>query len=84
MQVEEPVLRIMERTTDLGAVVLTIQGEIDMATVDVLRARLTDACDRDAELRRARRAAPRLHRLRGREAAPPDACLPSVTLRTRL
>ena len=34
--------------------VLTIQGEIDIATVDTLRARLTDACERDVtvDLRR--------------------------------
>jgi anti-anti-sigma factor len=40
LQVEEPVLRIMERTTEVGAVVVVIQGEIDIATVDALRARL--------------------------------------------
>ena len=44
MQVEEPVLRIMERTTNAGTVVLTLQGEIDIATVDSLRSRLADAC----------------------------------------
>ena len=37
MQVDEPVLRIMERTTDAGTVVLTLQGEIDVATVGTLR-----------------------------------------------
>ena len=44
----------MEHTTNAGAVVLTIQGEIDIATVDTLRARLTDACDGDVtvDLRR--------------------------------
>jgi anti-anti-sigma factor len=54
LQVEEPVLRIMERTTDVGAVVVVIQGEIDVATVDVLRARLADSCAGDAtvDLRR--------------------------------
>lgn len=54
MQVEEPVLRIMERTTAAGAVVLTIQGEIDLATVDALRSRLADACEGDVtvDLRR--------------------------------
>ena len=40
MQVEEPVLRIMERTTRAGVVVVVVQGEIDIATVDALRARL--------------------------------------------
>ena len=54
MQVDEPVLRIMERTTSVGAVILTVQGVIDIATVDTLRARLTDACERDVtvDLRR--------------------------------
>ena len=47
MQMDEPVIRIMERTTNAGAVVLTIQGEIDVATVGNLRARLADACVRD-------------------------------------
>ena len=54
MQVEEPILRIMERTTDVGAVVVVVQGEIDVATVDRLRARLADSCQGDAtvDLRR--------------------------------
>jgi anti-anti-sigma factor len=50
LQVEEPVLRIMERTNDVGAVVVVIQGEIDIATVDALRARLADACRGDATI----------------------------------
>jgi anti-anti-sigma factor len=50
VQVDEPVIRIMERTTNAGAVVLTIQGEIDIATVDTLRARLTDACEGDVTI----------------------------------
>ena len=50
MQVDEPVLRIMERTTSVGAVVLTIQGEIDIATVETLRARLTEACEGDVTI----------------------------------
>ena len=56
MQVEEPVLRIMERTTDVGAVVVVVQGEIDISTVDALRARLADSCRGDAtiDLRRVR------------------------------
>jgi anti-anti-sigma factor len=54
LQGEEPVLRIMERTTDVGAVVVTVQGEIDIATVDALRARLADSCEGDVtvDLRR--------------------------------
>ena len=54
MQVEEPVLRIMERTTDVGAVVVVVQGEIDISTVDALRARLADSCRGDVtvDLRR--------------------------------
>lgn len=54
MQLDEPVIRIMERTTNTGAVVLTVQGEIDIATVDRLRARLDDACEGDVtvDLRR--------------------------------
>jgi anti-anti-sigma factor len=50
LQMDEPVIRIMERTTNAGAVVLTIQGEIDIATVDTLRARLTDACEGDVTI----------------------------------
>ena len=50
MQVEEPVLRIMERTTDVGAVIVVVQGEIDISTVDALRARLADSCRGDATI----------------------------------
>ena len=46
MQVDEPVLRVMERVTDDGSVVLIVQGEIDIATAGVLRRRLIDACER--------------------------------------
>jgi len=54
VQVEEPVLRIMERTTDVGAVIVVVQGEIDISTVDALRARLADSCRGDVtvDLRR--------------------------------
>jgi anti-anti-sigma factor len=45
LQVEEPVLRIMECTTNAGTVVLTVQGEIDIATVDTLQSRLAGVCD---------------------------------------
>jgi len=47
MQVDEPVLRIMERTTDDGTVVVTVQGEIDLATVGTLESRLSRACEGD-------------------------------------
>jgi anti-anti-sigma factor len=47
MQVDEPVLRIMERIEDEGRVVLTLQGEVDLATVASLEARLGDACTRN-------------------------------------
>jgi anti-anti-sigma factor len=50
LQLEEPVLRIMERTTAVGAVVVVIQGEIDVATVGRLEARLADACQGDATI----------------------------------
>jgi anti-sigma B factor antagonist len=46
MQVEEPVLRVMERIEGDG-VVLTVQGEVDMATVWTLESRLADACARN-------------------------------------
>jgi anti-anti-sigma factor len=54
LQVDEPVLRIMERTAAAGGVILTVQGEIDIATVDSLRARLAGAGDGDltVDLRR--------------------------------
>jgi anti-anti-sigma factor len=45
LQVEEPVLRIMGRTTNAGTVVLTVQGEIDIATVGTLQSRLAEVCD---------------------------------------
>ena len=47
MQVDEPVLRIMERRTQDGRVIVTLQGEIDMATVGALETRLTEICDRE-------------------------------------
>lgn len=50
MQLEEPVLRIMERTTDVGVVVVVVQGEIDIATVGSLRARLADSCQGDTTI----------------------------------
>jgi anti-anti-sigma factor len=48
MQVEEPVLRIMERIGGDGGVVLTVQGEVDLATAGTLESRLVDACERNA------------------------------------
>lgn len=50
LQVDEPVLRIMERTTGAGTVVLTVQGEIDIATVGALGSRLTEVCDREGDV----------------------------------
>ena len=47
MQADEPVLRIMQRIEDDGGVVLTVQGEVDVATVDILEARLSDVCARN-------------------------------------
>jgi anti-anti-sigma factor len=46
MQVEEPVLRVMERFEQDGSAVLVIQGEVDMATVQTLEARLADVSAR--------------------------------------
>jgi anti-sigma B factor antagonist len=51
MQADEPVLRIMERTAADGTVVLTVQGEIDLATVGRLEERLSGACERDGAVR---------------------------------
>jgi anti-sigma B factor antagonist len=48
MQVEEPVLRVMERIEGDGDVVLTVQGEVDMATVWTLESRLAEVCARNA------------------------------------
>jgi anti-anti-sigma factor len=45
--VDNPTLRIMERRRASGAVVLTVQGEVDVATVGVLAERLGDACEPD-------------------------------------
>jgi anti-sigma B factor antagonist len=45
MQEYEPVLRIMERTEGDGAV-LTVQGEVDLATLETLGSRLADVCAR--------------------------------------
>ena len=50
MQVDEPVLRIMQRTTSVGALIVTVQGEIDIATVETLRARLSEACEGDVTI----------------------------------
>lgn len=44
MQVDEPVLRIMQRVTTDATAVLSVQGEIDMSTLGVLEDRLRDAC----------------------------------------
>ena len=46
MEMDEPVLRVMERIEDGGRVVLTVQGEVDIATVDALESRLVEICAR--------------------------------------
>jgi anti-sigma B factor antagonist len=47
MQVDEPVLRVMERIEGDREVVLAVQGEVDLATVGTLEARLGDVCTRN-------------------------------------
>ena len=48
---DDPTLRIMERRRASGAVLLAVQGEIDVATIDVLTARLRDVCEEDGAVR---------------------------------
>jgi anti-anti-sigma factor len=45
-QLDEPVLRVLERLTDDGRVVLAIQGEIDIGTADTLALHLEHVLDR--------------------------------------
>lgn len=46
MNEDQPVLRVLESTTDDGTLVLSLQGEIDLATVSTLAAHLDHICDR--------------------------------------
>ena len=46
MNEDQPVLRVLESTTDDGTLVLSVQGEIDLATVSTLAAHLDHVCDR--------------------------------------
>ena len=46
MQGEHPVLRILESRSADDTLVLSVQGEIDLATVDTLAAHLDHVCDR--------------------------------------
>ena len=43
MERDQSVLRVMEQTSDDG-IVVTVQGELDIATVDLLSDRLADIC----------------------------------------
>ena len=45
MQRDQPVLRVMDQTSG-DAIVVTVQGELDIATADVLADRLADVCRR--------------------------------------
>jgi anti-sigma B factor antagonist len=45
MERDQPVLRVMEQTSGDG-IVVTVQGELDIATVDLLSDRLAEICDR--------------------------------------
>lgn len=47
---DEPVLRIMEGRRRDGTVLLTVQGEIDMSTVEGLRARLSGVCETEGQV----------------------------------
>jgi anti-anti-sigma factor len=46
MNADRPVLRVLETTSDDGTLVLSLQGEIDLATVSTLAAHLDHVCDR--------------------------------------
>ena len=45
MEGDQPVLRVMDQTSD-DVIVVTVQGELDIATADLLADRLTDICRR--------------------------------------
>lgn len=44
MELDQPILRVMEQTSG-DAVVVTVQGELDLATADLLSDRLADVCE---------------------------------------
>ena len=46
MQIDQPVLRVLESRNANDTLVLSVQGEIDLATVDTLSAHLDHICDR--------------------------------------
>ena len=46
MQAEQPVLRVLESRSADDTLVLSVQGEIDLATIDTLAAHLDHICDR--------------------------------------
>jgi anti-sigma B factor antagonist len=46
MQTERPVLRVLESRSADDTLVLSVQGEIDLATVDTLAMHLHHVCDR--------------------------------------
>lgn len=45
MEPDQPFLRVMEQTSG-DTIVVTVQGELDIATIDVLSDRLADVCGR--------------------------------------
>jgi anti-anti-sigma factor len=50
MTPDEPVLRVLEQTRDDGTLVLSVQGEIDMATVDTLALHLDGIAERAGDV----------------------------------
>jgi|SRR5215203_5442720 len=46
MQADHPVLRVLESRSSDDTLVLSVQGEIDIATVDTLAAHFDHICDR--------------------------------------
>ena len=46
MQEDQPVLRVLESRIEDGTLVVSVQGEIDLATVDTLAAHLDHICER--------------------------------------
>ena len=72
---------------DVGAVIVVVQGEIDIATVDALRARLADACEGDVTVDLRRVELPRLPRAcsccSSSTSAAPRAASASTSCRAR-